>query len=158
MSARAKTLGEHLKDGTFRPRRHAGMVVAAGRPIVPPTKPRGLAGPAGKLWDQLVEQLAGIVSVSDTVSLTLLCRWWAELERVEKALRKAAPGSLEHGRLGRSFAAASAQLGPLLTRFGLDPTSRERLPAPRDIEAEDAEEARRREIETLFFSKKGAGK
>lgn len=135
-----KTLGEVLKDKTFRADRHAPLLASATRPVTAPTRPADLTGPAAELWDTITTTFRDTIGETDAVALHALCCWWDHWKRIETWLRAAIPGTTEHGRLLRALATATKGFSTFSIRFGLSPIDRERLPPPHTADPGDATE------------------
>ena len=149
--ANRKSVAQHVRDGTFRPERHAGAAAAVGGPPKkPPTKPKTLVGEGARLWRAVCESLAGVIGPADGAALLQLCLAHDEVVRCFGAMSQHAPGSEEHGRLARALASVTATFDRLAVRFGVTPLDRERLPAARTPSTvEDIEHLK---VLTKYFS------
>jgi hypothetical protein len=121
-----KPLEQHQLDGTFRKDRH-GPLPEDSTPAVPPAKPHSLVGPAGEFWDRVIVHLAGVVRERDADQLVEMCEWWATIQWLRPALRKAQPGSLRCSRLMAQISSAAAAFDRIAKRFGLTPADRATL-------------------------------
>lgn len=127
-----KPVEQHIIDGTYRKDRHGPAPQPdpdGGDDLGPPVKPRSLTGEAGKIWDQLARQLTGVLRARDTLLLVEMCRWWAELKRVQGALKKSRPGEKGYNQLLIGAGICSDKLDKLASRFGLTPADRAKLRA-----------------------------
>src|SRR5262249_34555027 len=126
-----KTINECLRN------RVASMEAFSPAPVTPPKKPKRLPAAVSKTWDELIGKLDGLVGESDAMAFLALCNWSVEHARLQAKLRSLQPGTKEHGVILASTAKAWTPLSQLLTRFGLDPLSRERIAPPPPIDTAD---------------------
>ncbi len=131
-----KSLEQHIKDGTYRRDRHGPRPEEIARTpvserVVPanPERPEDLTGVAGEVWDKLIGLLGEAVHDRDRPLLAELCRWWAELKRVQTALAESAPGEKGYNQLLIAGGICSDKLDKLASRFGLTPADRAKLKA-----------------------------
>lgn len=86
--ANRKSVAQHVRDGTFRPERHAGAAAAVGGPPKkPPTKPKTLVGEGARLWRAVCESLAGVIGPADGAALLQLCLAHDEVLRRDEPAR-----------------------------------------------------------------------
>lgn len=146
-----KSIADHLKDGTYRRDRHGPLpgesadaaTVAtptrepsslANPPTddaiathAPPRKPADLVGDAAAMWDRLVVMLAGVVRERDAATLAEMCRWHAELRRVQAVLGKMTPGAKGYNQLLVAAGICGDKFEKLAGKFGMNPTDRGKL-------------------------------
>lgn len=123
MGRPGKPIAQHILQGTYRPDRHALSAEATGEP----SKPEGLTGEAGALWDDIVPQLvaSGIAKAVDGPALLALCRWWQVWREIDAKLQ-ATPSYPLTMQASAAWKAYSA----IASKFGLDPSSRASLKVP----------------------------
>jgi phage terminase small subunit len=121
---------DRLLDGTYKPSRHGPIPEPEDLgSIRPPVKPTDLTGPAAKIWEQLLSLLGGVARDRDGPLLADLCRWWAELKRVQKVLKTTEPGEKGYNQLLIAAGICSDKLDKIAARFGLTPADRAKLKA-----------------------------
>ena len=119
-----KPTAEHIAAGTYQRCRHGNRMDAAG-PVGRPTKPRKLAKDAARLWDAVVDYLAGrgVVDVIDATELEMMCRLWG-LTRAAMAAAEKDPADKDARIAATSYA---ARFEAVASRFGMTPVDRARL-------------------------------
>lgn len=145
-----KSLEDHVREGTYRRDRHGPLPgegesespapairepsSLADRPgddatatHAPPRKPSDLVGEAAAMWDRLVVMLAGVVRERDAATLAEMCRWHAELRRVQAVLGKMTPGAKGYNQLLVAAGICGDKFEKLAGKFGMNPTDRGKL-------------------------------
>ncbi len=140
MGRRKAPIEQKIKNGTYRPCRDgplpSAMPVESGdlavgdtANAVPLVKPADLTGDAAAMWEKMSRTLAGVVKERDAVYLVEMCRWWAELRRVQAVLSKTTPGAKGYNQLLIGAGICADKFDKLGSRFGLTPSDRAKLRA-----------------------------
>lgn len=135
-----KATDKHRRQGTFRKDRHA-----ARADVIAPIGGAGVAPPfpidaeAQWLWKLVADHLpAGTLGPIDAATLAGLCRWWSLWRKCDsqiESLNQDDPLSMALAyKLTCMSAAAWKQFEKLAARFGMTPSDRARLKAPKQEE------------------------
>lgn len=121
-----KPLEDHVRDGTYRPKRHGG--VPDTDPVAgPPPKPAKLSAEESAEWDLIVPGLAHLLRPRDLPLLVELVAWLAEVARIKAALAAKRPGQKGYCMMLNAHATATGVLLTLSQRFGLTPGDRGKM-------------------------------
>ena len=130
-----KPIEEHVAGGTYRSDRHAFTVPEA---TGTPSKPEGLDGVPGALWDYLIPQLveAGVTGSLDSTMLAAMCNFYGLYLEARKEAEQAPcdkDARIATVAYWGAFAAIAA-------KFGLTPSDRLRLKLPVPAEESDSDD------------------
>lgn len=131
---KAKPIGVHILQGTFRADRHNAAEVEA--PVIIPDPPKSLKGEAMAEWDRITRLLAEAKCIADLdrSALAAYCIEWARYVTANNRLRVAntllaesTKGTKMPHPLLRVSDRALANMLRICQEFGLTPASRSRL-------------------------------
>jgi hypothetical protein len=126
---RPKPVELHVARGTYRRDRH-GPLPADSMPgaasIDQLWVPDGFSTDAQVLFRLLESELGTTLRLSDSPSFALLCETWALLAKSTRAVRRKPTCA----KARSAFIQYATLFDRLASKFGLDPSSREKLPLP----------------------------